>query len=85
MSLANGASRRSGERESVQGSPRGEAPRLEMSQSETERAKHPAKVLTVTVDAVLDHPSAVILHSAPDSLIRPPGDDPGGLTPDSSA
>jgi glucosamine-6-phosphate deaminase len=30
MSHANGASRRSGERESVQGSPRGEAPRLEL-------------------------------------------------------
>ena len=44
-----------------------------MSQSETERAKHPAKVLTVTVDAMLDHPSAVILRSVPDSLIGPPG------------
>ncbi|MEX1127293.1 MAG: hypothetical protein WD227_14365 [Vicinamibacterales bacterium] len=44
-----------------------------MNQSEAERAKHPAKVLTVTVDAALDHPSAIILHPAPDSLIRPPG------------
>ena len=52
-----------------------------MGQSETERAKHPAKVLTVTVDAVLDHPSAVILRPVPDSLIE---EGPDGLEgPDS--
>jgi hypothetical protein len=51
-----------------------------MSQSETERAKHPAKVLTVTVDAVLDHSSAVILRPVPDSLVKvgvPEGPDEG--------
>jgi hypothetical protein len=46
---------------------------LSIRESETARAKHPAKVLTVTVDAVLDHPNAVILHPVPDSRIRPPG------------
>jgi len=44
----NGASRRSGERVRVQGSPRGEAPRTKkFAPSKRERiAKHPAKVLT---------------------------------------
>ena len=40
------------------------------SQPETERAKHPAKVLTVTVDAALDYSSVVILRSVPDSILR---------------
>ena len=40
------------------------------NQSETERAKHPAKVLTVTVDAALDNSSVVILRPVPDSFFE---------------